>query len=376
MPKYKLVEEYVRDYIKTKQLSRGSLLPSERQLAESLNVHVNTIKYALNNLVNEGVIYREQGKGTFVNDTQDAAKQKSRLDAGKKYTIGVIVPDVFMESICSAIVRGIQDVSCDAGVGVLLGNSDNDFEKFSIHIEQFLERNIDGLIAMLPQTNSEQWKNYKIVSELLEKNIPFVLVDRYLKHVSVDCVCSDNERGGRMITEHLIELGHEKIAFVCESMCSSIEDRLVGYKVALAAGGIPFDESLVVTTSSRLGAAGLEGIQRLMENKREFTAVICSNDSVARGAFRALKSYGLNVPQDVSLVGYDDSVMAKEFQVPLTTVRQPAYEMGRTAAELCLERISGCRSEPSFVELKSELIKRASTAVRTRNIERKSNYQV
>lgn len=357
IPKYRLIEEYIKGYISDRKLKGGSLLPSENEIARLMDVHPNTVKFALNNLVNEGLIYRQQGKGTFVAH-RTAANERRDIDGS---LFGVIVSDVCRESICPAIVRGIEDVTCESGINILLGNSDNDFDKLYRYVEQFEQQNVSGLMLMLPQTDVETHRNYELVSGISRKGMPLVLIDRYLKGIPVDYVTTDNERGGFALTSHLLELGHRQIAYICESFCSTIEERIIGYKMALASAGVPYREELTVKTGLRLEEAGLEGVRTLIRNDVRFSAVICANDSVAHGAYEALTSMGMSIPIDVSLTGYDDSPIPEGFDVPLTTVRQPAYEMGRVAASLCIERLNGERDEPKGVVLSSELLTRAST---------------
>lgn len=133
---------------------------------------------------------------------------------------------------------------------------------------------MSGLILMLPQTDLDNHRNYALVSEILDKEIPLVLIDRYLKGVPVDYVTTDNEKGGFALASHLLQLGHRGIVYICEGFCSTIEDRVTGYRMALASAGVTYRDELVVRTGSRLEEAGLKGITTLLRNNVRFSAVI------------------------------------------------------------------------------------------------------
>lgn len=354
IPKYMLVEEYIKEYIAKKKLKNGDKLPTENEIAKTLDIHANTVKYGLNNLVKEGVIYRERGKGTFVDNL-------TNIIIDDNITIGIIIEDLFKRSeLCSAIVRGIDDVVSSKDISYLLGNSDNEFEKINSYLNQFFERSVSGVILMPLQSNIEHQHNYKILDMLNKRDIPVVLVDRYIKGFPVDYVVSDNEHGGYTATEYVINQGHRNIAYIIEPFCSTLEERLVGYKLALARSGIEYDENLIYTSDNRLNEAGMEGVNSLLKKEVEFSAILCSNDSVATGAYNALIDNGFNVPEDVSLVGYDDTPEARMLPVSLTTVRQPSYEIGKEAARLLLERIEDNNISNRRKVLKSELIIRDS----------------
>ncbi len=353
-PKYIMVEDYVKKYIEVKKLKNGDLLPTENELAEELDIHANTVKHGLNNLVKEGIIFRERGKGTFVSSP-------GKFTTTDNHTIGIIVEDLFKRSeLCSAIVRGIDDVVSEKNISYFLGNSDNEFEKIKNYLNQFFERSVSGVILMPLQSNTEHENNYKIIEMLKKNDVPVVLVNRYLKGFAVDYVVSNNENGGFISTEYFIKNGHKKIAYIIEPFCSTIEERLVGYKLALARNGLEYNEALVVVSDNRLEEAGVNGVETLFERGVEFTAIFCSNDSVAKGAYETLGKKGLSVPDDVSLIGYDDTPEAQILPVSLSTVSQPAYNLGKEAAKLLLKRINDPDKEYERIILESKLIIRDS----------------
>lgn len=353
MPKYSMVENYIKEYIYNKNLEKGDLLPSENKIAKKLNIHPNTVKTGLNNLVKDGIIYREQGKGTFVADFKEEETHQ---------TIGIIVEDLFDESPLSAgIVKGVDRVLSGHHISYLLGISGNKFNKIRNDLKKFYKRSVAGIIFMPLQYNKGHLENYRIIDDIVSKNIPLVLVDRYIKGLFIDYITSDNENGAYQATKHLLELGHEEIVFIVEPYCSTIEERIMGYKLALAEASIK--NHIIIKSDKRLKKAGQEGVEKLLSNNINFSALICSNDLVARGAISTLQKHGLSIPEDVSIVGYDDAPIAR-IAPSLTTVRQPVYEMGKKAAEILIDKINGSQNETKKVILPGELIIRNSTSKR------------
>jgi LacI family transcriptional regulator len=171
----------------------------------------------------------------------------------------------------------------------------------------------------------------------------------------------DNRAGGALATEHLIKLGHHRIAYVGKPSLTSSQDRREGYRAALEQHGIPLDESLITVAEGSSERHGYEATQRLLKAERLPSAIFLANDLMAIGALKALTECGKRVPQDVSLVGFDDVPMGEYVAPPLTTVHQPAFEKGVRATELLIQCLEG--DEPPRSEtLPVKLVVRKSTA--------------
>jgi len=216
----------------------------------------------------------------------------------------------------------------------------------------------DGLLLISPPAESD------IVPALLEAKLPFVLVGDINPHPLVTSVDVDNVMGARKITEHLISLGHRRIAYLCgPPTVSSVSQRLQGYQDAIEADGIEFDLSLVMP-GAYLQESGYERARelwRLPADQRP-TAVFCGNDLIAIGAMAALHDLGARIPQDISVAGFDDIPSAATSQPSLTTMRQPMHLLGQHAAARLLALIQATE-EPGFKEvLPTELVVRGSTA--------------
>jgi DNA-binding LacI/PurR family transcriptional regulator len=197
---------------------------------------------------------------------------------------------------------------------------------------------------------------------LLKKmNVPIVLVNDRYPGAFVYSVMIANQEGSRAAAEHLIGLGHRRIAYVGDRQGYQSEaERLAGYREALAAAGIPFVDELAVEGDGRSEAA-IEAMSGLLALAAPPTAVCCYNDMTALGAMRAIDARGLRVPEDVSVTGFDDLFFAANLQPPLTTVRQPMRRMGEMAMEVLFKLMSGEESVAQ-IKVEAELIVRGSTA--------------
>src|SRR5579884_2527362 len=198
---------------------------------------------------------------------------------------------------------------------------------------------------------------------LSELNVPIVLIDNQYPGEFVHSICIDDRTGARLAVNHLIQLGHRRIAYLGDQFgLESDKNRLGGYREALEAAGIACPPELVVNGDGK-APGGRVAMDRLLALRDLPTAVFCYNDMSAVGALRSIYDAGLRVPQDISVAGFDDLPIASYLQPALTTVRQPKIEMGRQAAQMLLDLLAGERVE-SKIEVQGELIIRASTGPR------------
>ncbi len=227
------------------------------------------------------------------------------------------------------------------------------------HSDQHLMRRLsnphltDGLIFVsLPS-------DHPLYEKLSRLRQPFVMIDRPLTNVeNTNYVSVDNVRAAEIATQHLIQLGRRRIAHIAGILAIADScDRLVGYRNALRAAGLPIDERLIVESDFNY-QTGYRAMQQLLPHKPD--AVFASNDTVAAGALQAIHEAGLRVPDDLSLVGFDDVDVALQTDPPLTTIRQPIRAKGETAARLLVDLINGKLSAPQHVILPTELIVRQS----------------
>ena len=255
------------------------------------------------------------------------------------------------------IIRGVEEALEDEGIGVVLSAVHGERKRMRRWLEGVRSRSSDGAVLVLSGAQPEQMR------QLGQMGIPFVLLDHWGQpDPPVPSVGATNWSGGRAATEHLIGLGHERIAIIGGDLhAPSAHARLAGYRHALEIAGIAADPELI-----REGAyqphTGYEQTLALLDLPHPPTAIFAGSDMQALGALQALRSRGLSVPGDVSVVGFDDIPLAALTAPPLTTVRQPLAEMGRVAAHMLVQLIAGERPDTLQVELVTTLVLRESTA--------------
>ena len=227
------------------------------------------------------------------------------------------------------------------------------------HLPSYCNGFCDGLLVMLPRTDST------LVEALSDRDIPFVLIGDSRDNPGLLCVDVDNEGGGRTATRHLIDLGHRRIAAFCgEPIFFSSQQRLAGYKQALMEAGIAYDPGLVFASSYFDSSCGFENMHTILRRPcgERPSAVFCANDTIALGALAALQERGVSVPEEMSLIGFDDAPIAQASTPQLTTMRQPIRTLGECAAELLLAMIAKGSTVQQSALLPAALIVRASTA--------------
>jgi DNA-binding LacI/PurR family transcriptional regulator len=227
-------------------------------------------------------------------------------------------------------------------------------------VQKLIARQVEALL-LVPAV---RWQHRLATLELVRASaIPTILLDSYPAGAenfpNVSWVVCDDARGGQLATEHLLELGHREILFLAgPNGSSSSAGRFSGYQRALAAAGVPYSDERVFLADKGI-ESGHKAMSQALTEKTAFTAVVAYNDSVAIGAADALRHQGFRVPEDVSIVGFGDGLLATYYRVPLTTVRVPQTEMGETALRLALELQKGKAIQPRSLPV--EIIVRGST---------------
>jgi LacI family transcriptional regulator len=275
-------------------------------------------------------------------------------------TIGLIVPDV-VNPFFAPIVRGAETTARKASYRVLLCNSEGDLRLEREYIEDLVAHQVEGLL-LAPVSDGSR----AALLPLLRSGFPIVLLDRWLPEVDCDLVFSDSIAGARRLVEHLIRVGHRRIAHFTDSDdVSTGRDRLEGYRLGLEAARIPYcDELIFPTTTDRMG--GYRAAQQMLTLDPLPTAIFAVNNMTAVGAMQALRESGIGVPEDMGLVCFDDIEHLAVLSPFLTVVDQPAATFGSLGAQLLFERISGKAGARSRrIVLQTELIVRESCCAKT-----------
>ncbi|MDY0985206.1 LacI family DNA-binding transcriptional regulator [Microbacterium sp. CFBP9023] len=283
----------------------------------------------------------------------DAARQ---LRAGRSRSIGLVVPDIG-NPFFAEVVRGAEDRAADAGMTVLLGNSDERDERQVAHLELFQEQRVNGVL-LTPATD-----DLSAVHRFAAGGMPVILVDREVEEGLLPSVSVDDVEGGRLAADHLLASGRRRLAFVGgPQSVQQVADRLRGVQAAVAAHP---DVTLEIFEQSALtvlqGRAAGEAIAARGPQSRP-DAVFAANDLLAVGLLQAFSfGSGIRVPQDIAMVGYDDIDFASATVVPLSSVRQPARLLGWTGVDLLLKELDGVEHDRR-VRFQPELVVRESSA--------------
>jgi LacI family transcriptional regulator len=263
----------------------------------------------------------------------------SRLARGlirqKTGTLALIVPDM-ANPFFTHIVRGAEDVARRADYRIILCDTRADLTLERDSVEEMLAHRVDG-VAIAPVSD----RSRAHLRRLARFGVPFVLIDRTIPGVDSDVIVGDSVGGARRLVEHLISLGHRRIGLIVESdEVSTARDRRRGYEDGLHAAGIPVDPTLIVRATVD-PSGGFDGMRRLLDLDEAPTAVFTVNNLVALGAIEAIRAQGLEVPDDVALVCFDDIEYASRLYPFLTVMAQPAETLGTLSTQLLLERIEG-----------------------------------
>jgi len=330
-------------------------MPTIKDVAKHVGVSTATVSH----VINKTRFVSDEIKERVLQAIRDLNYQPNAIARSlvkrKTHTIGIIISDI-LNPFYTAIVRGIEDVTYKSGYSIMLCNTDENVEKEILYIQVLMEKRIDGLVL----STAFQDGVHPLLSQL--KGIPLVSIVRKMKGFNPDAVFGDNVGGAYQAIEHFIQLVHRRIGIISGPLgLSSGAERLEGYKKALESHRIPIQEDWIKTGDFKK-ESGYFLTKKLLEEKVPPTALLVVNNQMTIGALNALKELGIRVPEDLSLISFDDMEWCSFINPPLTTVEQSPYLMGKTAGEMLLQKINHKRSQPKKVVILSHLIIRNSTA--------------
>lgn len=278
------------------------------------------------------------------------------LTTKKSNLIGVVYDDTgmnmgFAHPLFSVILNRFREQIEYAGYDLVFLSR---YSKMS-YFYHAKHRSVDGVIIINPATG-----NIEEFQEFIDENIPRVSTNSIFKGICT--VISDNEKGGYTAAENLIKKGHKKIAFLCaplRKISSAPRERLMGFKKALSDNNIEFDENLFEESETWAQQGGYEAFKRLYNRTKDFTAVFCVTDTLAFGVYKAAEELGLRIPEDISIIGFDDDIAGSILSPHLNTFRQDAVKIADLAAEMMLNQIAEL-PVPSIVRCEANYVERNS----------------
>lgn len=336
LSKHQLVYDTLRREIQAGKYGPGQKLPSEAALVQRFGVSRITAGRAVRDLQSQGLVERRAGSGTYV-----ASSAPEHGPAGLSF--GLLIPNLGDTEIFEPICRGMASSGQAQGHALLWGNAVEEaaLEEKALQLcRQYIARGVDGVFfAPVELTPRAQAVNQQILGELDAARIPVVLLDRgvlpYPEAPAQDLVGIDNRRAGYIVTQHLAKQGCRRIAFAAYGhTASTVDARIAGYREAAFAYGAAVERQLV----ARLEPGAESRIVEFMRAEQA-DALVCANDRTAGDVMHALLAAGYRIPQDVRMAGIDDVAYARLLPVPLTTVRQPARQIGELAMAAMLARI-------------------------------------
>ena len=327
-----------------------------RDVARIAGVHPGTVSRALNPATE--ALVRDETVRRVRQVAEELGYRPNPLARGLKtnrtYTIGVIVPDI-QNPLFPPIIRGLDDRLGQAGYTPLIANTDNDPDRERVDFEAMRTRAVDGFVTATARLDHE------LLDEVASVGVPLVLVNRRVEDGSLPSATADDRAGVRLAVEHLIELGHTRIAHLGGPQdVSTGHQRSEGFREAMQAAGL--DASLVRAGRAFTEPEGARLCEDLLAGGASVTAIVAGNDLMALGCYDVFAARGTRCPVDISVVGFNDMPFVDRFAPPLTTVRIPHYRIGVAAAELLLELLAGKEDGATEVVLPPELIVRGSTA--------------
>lgn len=356
-PKHEQLKAEIVRWIDQGAYKPNDRLPTEHELAERFDLSRQTVRQAIGALVQEGRLYRIQGSGTYVAEPAEGTADEMPM-------VGVITTYI-SDYIFPEIVRGAESVFRAAGYPMMLTSTDNDKEKERDNLLKWKNGRIRGLIVE-PTRSAQGNVNLDCFLALEQLQIPYVMINARYPELNCPCVVVDDERGSYLATRHLIGLGHRRIAGFFKTDDLQGVRRLRGFMKAHHESALPLrpDAVFQYTTEEKRDQTYRRALAYLQEPEAERpTAFVCYNDELAVWLLEVVRIAGLRVPDDLSIVGFDDSFLATATETKLTTVSHPKFDLGVRAAELLIDMMNGDADDScGEIVFAPELVVRQSTA--------------
>lgn len=347
------IASLLRNKIHDGQYVVGERLANERELAEQFDVSRGTIRHALLILERERLISRQQGRGTFVADPAYAPMSGTDIPL-----IGAMVYE--KEFYFGAILQAATAQAANRGYVLATGSNSTEAEEKQ-HVEAFLSNGVRGVILAPTHQYS-----HEAHTRFLENNVPVVLLDTLIPNRDEDFVSLDNRKGTHLATMHLVELGHKRIGYVGNNIAYDLPcrpERLGGFNDACSEADITVSESNRIAVDE---SDCIQKIRKMLSQPKRPTAVVTYSDVCAIRVISVAREIGLRVPEDLSVVGFDNTTLARNYDIPITSIHPEFRAIGLLAANILLDKINQTDPRPTFkVLVTPRLVVRESTSAPT-----------
>ncbi len=324
-------------------------------VARKAGVSISTVS----RVINENPSVKQNTRDRVHKALEELHYRRKRISTRKKAVaakiIGLIIPDI-LNPFFTVLIKGIENAAKIQGYSIILCDSENDADIEARHIENLLKNGIEGLVFIpAPGRNS-------LIYALMADDFPLVFLDRKIDNDRINYVVSANEEGAYHAVKYLLSLGHIDIMYIAGDRQLSTEiERFNGYRRAIEEAGIPLNSELLVNGEYSWKKA-YEEVHSLIDAGARFTSIFASSDIMAFGAKQAIEDMGKKIPEDISIIGFDDIPFSSA--ISLTTVSQPAYEMGKNAMLLLIDLMKGRISSPQRIILRPSMIIRGTCVKR------------
>ena len=327
-----------------------------KQIASELGISTMTVSRALNNHDNVD----ENTKKLIINKARSMGYTPNHiaksLVSKRTYTIGVVIPEI-SHTFFSQVVSGIENVTYEMNYQLLLTNSAEDFDREKKALVTLLAQQVDGILISC----SEQSKDYSLYKKIIASGKPLVFFDRCIEGLGASTVSVDDRQGAKKMTQHMIDHGYKKIAYLRGPQISIGKERLEGFLDALNENEVTARDEWIIESGFK-EEGGYIAMKQILDlpTKERPRAVVTVNDPAAIGAMEAIQEYGLSIPDDIAICGFSDDIRARLLKCPLTTVYQPSVSIGRKAAEKLIKVIENKNEPIENIDLLTKLVIRGS----------------
>ncbi len=331
-------------------------------IARELKISASTVSRALNDNPRISKSTKDKIKSLALKLGYQPNTIASNLRTQKTHTIGIVVP-LINRHFFSTFISGVEDVAFEAGYNVIISQSKDLLQKEKQIVNSMFSNRVDGLITSL----SMQTSDFEHFQMFADKNIPLIFFDRIAPQLNANKIIVDDFACGYKATQHLIDQGYQRIAHLAgPTVLNTYHDRMEGYKSALKKNQMPIENELIICNRlTRMD--GQQAIKQLLDLKNPPDAVFCGNDTSALSMIVYLKSQGIRIPEDFGIVGFSNEPFSEVVTPSISTLKQPAQEMGQKAAELIINEIENKELPRTYqtITMPTELIIRASSSRKT-----------